>query len=97
MFEEARRLARSLRRGDEWELTPYMVRHTPTGWALWIGSGLWFVQPYIHVPKDKRFPAGRVLRYSVLEKLIIWYGGARRWSRRARRESIRQARFPGCE
>lgn len=95
MFEEARRLARSLRNVDDWEPAPYTLKHVPTGWALWIGSGVWFVQPYVHVPKNKRLPSGRVPRYGVIEKLIIWYGGARRWARMIERESIRQARFEG--
>lgn len=97
-FEEARRVVRALREPEQWSAHRYYLKHEPTGWSLWIGSGPLFVQPYLPVdeaPGQPEWADPRPARYGVLDQLIIWYGGARRWNRRIKRESIRRARFKG--
>ncbi|MBW5800091.1 hypothetical protein [Halomonas elongata] len=97
-FEEARRVVRALRKPEQWSAHCHYLTHKPTGWSLWIANGPFFIRPYFPVSKAPDHPEwahSEPARYGVLEKLIIWYGGARRWHRWIKRESIRRARFKG--
>lgn len=102
-LQEARLIARSLRtqQGDwlsdprDWLSHGNFLLHRPTGWALWIGGGLRQLQPFHPQVTTPGGEWAHPRRYGLLARLIIWYGGARRWYRDLEKRPRRRAQFRG--
>ena len=70
----ARRIRRSMiERPEEWAANdhysdtgkPYVITHTPTGYGIWVATGL------LSVGRYDRGMTGKEARFSLVEKLIV--------------------------
>jgi hypothetical protein len=94
IYEEARRLRRSLKRQrEEWLATTQVIEHQPTKFSLHIGKGFRGLQP---IPSDVQWwMDGDLIRYGFIERLIIWFGGARSIHREVQRQAAAYCPFVG--
>ncbi|WIX32541.1 hypothetical protein QO259_17280 [Salinicola sp. JS01] len=95
IYEEARRLRRSLKRDDEWDFDRFELTHKKTGYILMIGAGMGRLQaksvPFGH-PRSRHIVERR---FGPIEKRIIWHGAASRYVKAIRRYSEMANRFEG--
>lgn len=94
IYEEARRLRRSLKHhSSEWLATTAAIEHLPTKFSLRIGKGLRGLQPISS--NVEWWMDGDVVRYGFIERLIIWFGGARSIHREMQRRAAALCPFEG--
>jgi hypothetical protein len=65
MFDNAKSIRRSLiNHPEQWATDRHVLTHTPSGFALWVCNGFWFLS-------QRRGGAAKDGRFGFIEKLII--------------------------